>query len=124
MKTMSRRLIAGLLILMPARAASAQTAAEVVDKTVAAIGGRSALGKLTSRTSTGTITLSTPGGDVSGSVEVFNKAPNKSRTLIKIDLSSLGAGQSSSISGSTARQGTPWIPCRAIAILPAINSTT
>jgi hypothetical protein len=30
---------------------------------------------------------------VSGSVEVFNKAPNKSRTLIKIDLSSLGAGQ-------------------------------
>ena len=34
MKTMSRRLIAGLLILMPARAASAQTAADVIDKLI------------------------------------------------------------------------------------------
>jgi zinc protease len=93
MKMMSRRLIAGLLILMPARGASAQTADAVIDKMVAALGGRAALGKLTSRISTGTMTLSTPGGDVSGPVEVFNKAPNKSRTLVKIDLSSLGAGQ-------------------------------
>ena len=41
---------------------------------------------------TGTITLQTPGGDASGSVEVLNAAPNKSRSLIQIDLSSLGAG--------------------------------
>ena len=92
MKIMSRRVIFGLLILVSARGASAQTAADVVDKTVAALGGRAALGKLTSRSATGTITLTTPGGDVSGSVEVFNKAPNKSRTVIKVDLSSLGAG--------------------------------
>jgi hypothetical protein len=92
MKTMSSWLIAGLLLLVPARTASAQTAAEVIDKMLGALGGRAALAKLTSRISTGTMTLSTPGGDVSGPVEVFNKAPNKSRTLVTIDLSSLGAG--------------------------------
>jgi hypothetical protein len=40
----------------------------------------------------GTMTLSTPGGDISGPVEFFNQKPNKSRTLIKLDLTSLGAG--------------------------------
>jgi hypothetical protein len=39
MKMMSRRLIAALLILMPARAASAQTVADVLEKMVAALGG-------------------------------------------------------------------------------------
>src|SRR6185295_3743669 len=46
-----------------------------------------------SRTTIGTITLSTPGGEVSGPVEIVNEEPNKSRTLIKLDLSSFGAGQ-------------------------------
>jgi zinc protease len=41
---------------------------------------------------TGTITLSTPAGDITGSVEILNAAPNKSRSLIKADLSALGAG--------------------------------
>jgi hypothetical protein len=47
---------------------------------------------VTSQSAAGTITLSTPGGDVSGPVEVVSALPNKSRTLIKVDLSSLGAG--------------------------------
>ena len=43
-------------------------------------------------TTTGKITVSTPGGDVKGTVDVQNKAPNNVRTLISLDLSSLGAG--------------------------------
>jgi hypothetical protein len=82
-----------VLLLGWAQAASAQTADDVVEKYLAAIGGRAALGKLTSRTMTGTITLSTPGGDVSGPVEIMNQERNKSRTVITLDLSSLGAGQ-------------------------------
>ena len=82
-----------VLVLGCVQAASAQTADDVVEKYLAAIGGRAALGKLTSRTMTGTITLSTPGGDVSGPVEVTNQQPNWSRTVITLDLSSFGAGQ-------------------------------
>ena len=93
MRTVSRRLVMAVLLLGWVQAASAQTADQVVEKYLAAIGGRAALGKLTSRTITGTITLSTPAGDVSGPVEIMNQQPNKSRTLIKLDLSSLGAGQ-------------------------------
>src|SRR6185295_981201 len=93
MKVMLRRLFTALLLLTCATAASAQTADEVVEKYLAAIGGREALGKLKSRSMTGTITVSTPGGEVSGPVEIVNQAPNKSRLLIKLDLSAVGAGQ-------------------------------
>jgi len=60
-----------------AAVASAQTADAVVEKHLAALGGREALAKLTSRKSTGTVTMSTPGGDVSGPVELLIKAPFK-----------------------------------------------
>ena len=56
------------------------------------MGGRAAFSNVKSRSTIGTITLSTPGGEVTGSVDVLNAAPNKSRSLIQIDLSSLGAG--------------------------------
>jgi len=85
-------LIAGLMLTC-GRIAAAQTADDVVEKYLAAIGGRAALEKLTSRSTTGTITLSLPNGPVSGSIEILNQRPNKSRTLTKLDLSSLGAGQ-------------------------------
>ena len=43
---------------------------------------------------TGTVTLSLPiGGDATGSIEIYNLAPNKARTLIRVDLSALGVGQ-------------------------------
>jgi hypothetical protein len=93
MKAVSRRLLVIVLVLGWAQTALAQTADEIIEKYLTAIGGRAALGKLTSRTTSGTITLSTPGGDVSGPVEILSQAPNKSRTLIKLDLSSFGAGQ-------------------------------
>jgi hypothetical protein len=84
--------LTSVLAALPAWTA-AQTADEVVEKHLAAIGGRQALGKLQSRIVNGSIVLSTPGGEVAGTVEIYGKAPNKSRTVIKVDLSALGAGQ-------------------------------
>jgi hypothetical protein len=68
----------------------AQTADEIIEKHIAATGGRAALSKLTSRVSSGTIELTTPVGPLKGSIEVFNKKPNKTRTLVKIDASAFG----------------------------------
>jgi hypothetical protein len=73
--------------------ATAQTADEIVEKHLAATGGRAALSRLTSRTAIGTITLTTPVGDLSGPIEVYTKPPNKNRTLIKLDLTAVGGGQ-------------------------------
>jgi hypothetical protein len=93
MKTVSRSLVLAGLLLGCVQAAFAQTADEIVDKHLTAMGGRAALGKLKSRTMVGTISLSTPVGQVSGPVELVTQEPNKSRTLITLDLSSFGAGQ-------------------------------
>ena len=93
MHIVSKRVVVALLVAGWAQIASAQTADEVVEKHLAALGGRAALAKLQSRQMVGTITLSLPtGGDVTGSVEALNAVPNKARTLIKLDLTALGAG--------------------------------
>ena len=92
MRIMSTRLFAAAFVLSSVATASAQTADEIVDKTLTAIGGRAALGKLTSRSATGTISIATPNGDIVGTIEVLNERPNKSRTLITLDLSAMGAG--------------------------------
>jgi hypothetical protein len=39
------------------------------------------------------MTVSTPGGEISGTIEVLNQAPNKSQTVITLDLSAMGAGK-------------------------------
>jgi hypothetical protein len=88
-----RSLLAAGLLMGLAQTVPAQTADDVIEKHLAAIGGRAALEKITSRTMTGTVTVSTPAGDLSGPVEVIAQAPNKSRTLITLDLSSFGAGR-------------------------------
>jgi hypothetical protein len=81
------------MVVCRAAIASPQTVDDIVEKHLAAQGGRAALEKNTSRITTGTITASTPGGDVSGSIEIYSKAPNKSRTAAKIDASQFGIGQ-------------------------------
>jgi hypothetical protein len=91
MRICAGRLVVSLL-LCSAPASWAQTADEIVERTLTALGGRSALEKVTSRLTVGTITLSTPAGDITGSVESLNAVPNKSRTVIKADLSAFGAG--------------------------------
>lgn len=93
MNAAAHRLLVASIVLAAAHSALAQTADDIIDKHLTAVGGRAALAKLTSRSMTGTITLTTPGGDVSGPVEIYNQLPNKSRTVIKLDLSSFGAGQ-------------------------------
>jgi outer membrane lipoprotein-sorting protein len=92
MKTPSG-LIAAAVLLACVDAASAQSATDIVEKHLAASGGRAALGKLTSRVVTGNVTLTSPAGDLSGTIEVTNEAPNKERMLITLDLTNLGAGQ-------------------------------
>ena len=89
----SRPALVLLLLVGWTHIASAQTVDEVVERCVTAAGGRAALGKVTSRSTSGTITLSTPAGDITGSVELLNAVPNKSRSLVKANLSALGAGQ-------------------------------
>ena len=84
--------VAGVL-LGSAHAVAAQTADEIIEKHLAAIGGRAALSKLTSRVMAGTIAVSTPAGEFSGPIEIWNQAPNKVRTLINLDLSNVGVGK-------------------------------
>ena len=86
------RLLGILLCLVCGRVASGQTVDEIVEKHLAALGGRAALAKLTSRQMTGLIVLSTPVGELRGTVETQAARPNKSRSLIKVDLTSLGGG--------------------------------
>ena len=93
MNAVSRRLFLAILFLAAARTASAQTADDIIEKHLTALGGRAALAKVKSRSMKGTMTLSTPAGDVSGPVEIFNEAPNKSRLLLNLDLTAFGAGQ-------------------------------
>ena len=93
LKTAARLLLISGLICGWVQTISAQTADEVVEKYLAAIGGRAALGKLKSRSMVGTVTLSTPVGNVSGPVEVLNQAPSKTRSVMKLDLSGVGLGQ-------------------------------
>lgn len=92
MKIASRRLLPVAMVLACARLASAQTADDVIEKHLAALGGRAAIAKLTSRSLAGTMTFSTPAGDVPGTIEIMNQPPNKVRTLTKLDLSSQGVG--------------------------------
>jgi len=84
------------LVLAPAFTAAStapQTAEAAIEKHIAALGGRDALVKLTTRKSTGTITISTGGGDLSGPIELFSKAPNKSRAYTELDLSAMGMAE-------------------------------
>lgn len=93
MSAVTKRLMIAMLVLSWAPLASAQTVDEVIEKHLTAIGGRAALAKVKSRSMTGTIALSTPVGELSGPVQVMNQVPNKSRSLIKLDLSAVGAGE-------------------------------
>jgi hypothetical protein len=79
-----------LLFLGLAGMVSAQTADEIVKKHLEAMGGREALGKLKTRKATGIVSVSNASGDFSGSIETYAKAPNKSRSYMKLDLSAVG----------------------------------
>ena len=92
MKRSIRSAVLVALAVAWAQGAAAQTADEILEKSIAAMGGRAAFEKIKTRTMTGTITLMTPAGDIPGSIEIANARPNRARTLIKADLSAFGAG--------------------------------
>ena len=93
MLNMYRFVAAVALVALSSVVAGAQTVDELVEKHLAATGGRAALGKLTSRVSTGAITVTTPVGNLPGTIEMYAARPNRIRTLIKLDLSAVGGGQ-------------------------------
>src|SRR5688572_17397346 len=68
----------------------ALTADQIVEKHLTALGGRDALAKVTSRRATGTVTVGTPMGPLSGPLEMIAKAPNKMLAQMRIDLTSVG----------------------------------
>lgn len=91
MRKLSLALVLSLLLLPSiTTSAATQSADEIIEKHIAAVGGRAALAKLTSRKAVGTMTVGTQAGELSGSLETYSKAPNKSRALIKLDLSAVG----------------------------------
>jgi outer membrane lipoprotein-sorting protein len=93
LKSISKSLVTLALLLAFVNVASAQTADEVIEKHLAALGGRPAFSKLTSRLTKGTISVTTPVGEVTGSIEIYNQAPNKQRTFIQLDLTGVGLGK-------------------------------
>src|SRR5262249_26232927 len=93
LKTVFPRLFVTVLFLALAQIAFAQTADDIVEKHLSALGGRAALEKLKSRSMKGTITVSTPVGDLTGAIEVLNQQPNKQRTFTQLDLSAVGLGK-------------------------------
>lgn len=82
------------LLLIPAftgvPSGQALTADQIVEKHLAALGGRAALGKITSRRASGVVSVATPMGPLNGPMEMIAKAPNKMRADIRIDLTSVG----------------------------------
>jgi outer membrane lipoprotein-sorting protein len=84
---------AAVITLTWASTLQAQTADEIVEKHLAALGGRATLSKLTSQVASGTVAVSAQGADIAGSIEVSRKAPNKARTLMKLDLSAVGGSE-------------------------------
>jgi outer membrane lipoprotein-sorting protein len=91
MNASARWLLLALFGALGVLQAQAQTEVEVVEKNLAAMGGRGALAKLETRIATGSVAISTEGSELAGPLVIYLKAPNKSRTLIRLDLSQFGA---------------------------------
>ena len=92
MRVIGKSLFIFALIVVITHTALAQTADEIIEKHLAAVGGRATLEKLKSRHAVGTVTITTPVGSLPGTIEVLNETPNKTRTYMKIDLSAVNLG--------------------------------
>ena len=93
MRPIGKSLLTAALLFALTHTALAQTADEVIEKHLAAMGGRATLEKVKSRRTTGTVTVSTPLGSLPGTIETLNEAPNKVRMSMKLDLSAMNLGQ-------------------------------
>src|SRR5689334_17412963 len=79
-----------ILSLTGATSGQALTADQIIEKHLTALGGREALGKITSRRATGTVSVDTPMGALGGPLEMTAKAPNKIRAEMRIDTTAAG----------------------------------
>jgi hypothetical protein len=86
-------IVTAAVVLVWAPGTQAQTVDEVIEKHLAAQGGRAAIAKLTSQVASGQLAIQAQGADLGGTIEISKKAPNKSRTLMRIDLSSVGGSE-------------------------------
>jgi outer membrane lipoprotein-sorting protein len=93
MTKLTQRFAIIVLVLGWAHASAAQTADEIIEKSIAAMGGRAAHDKIKTRVMTGELSIGTPAGDIAGTVEMYGAVPNKQRSVIKADLTQFGAGQ-------------------------------
>ena len=92
MRLIARAVLTAVCVAACAGFAGAQTDDEIVEKGLAAGGGRAALEKIKNRSTKGKMTVSTQGGEFPATIETLNEAPNKARTLLLLDLSAVGAG--------------------------------
>jgi hypothetical protein len=107
-----------------AQTPSTPTVAQVLDKYIVAVGGRAALEKVTTVTGRGTIEIAAVG--ISGTVQVFQKAPNSFATTV--DLSGVGetregfdgttAWESNQQTGLREKTGPELVEARANAAFP------
>jgi hypothetical protein len=93
MRTLIQRFAVIVVVLSWASSAASQTAEDIIEKSITAMGGRAAHEKIKNRITTGELSIGTPAGDITGTVEMYGAVPNKQRTVIKADLSAFGAGQ-------------------------------
>jgi hypothetical protein len=93
MKSSLRIAVAVGIVACAAPAFAQKDAEAVIEKSIAALGGRDAHAKIQSRRASGTVSISTPVGEIAGTIDLVNARPNKARALIKADLSALGAGE-------------------------------
>jgi hypothetical protein len=85
---------AGLVAQDGAQAPALPTIDQVLDKQIAAMGGRAALEKITSITGRGTISVAEAG--LTGTFELYQKAPDKALTVVDLG----GSGQRDGFDGT------------------------
>ena len=93
MKALVRWTVLAVFAAFGTGQALAQTVDDVVEKHLSAMGGRAALAKLETRVATGTISVSAQGADITGPMEIYTKAPNKTRSYFKLDLTPFGGSE-------------------------------
>jgi len=81
------------MLIRSAGFAPPQSVDDAIERHLDALGGRAALARITSRASIGRVTIASAAGEVTGSIESYAQVPNKSRTVMRLDLSPRGLGE-------------------------------
>jgi hypothetical protein len=82
------------------------TVDQVLEKCITALGGRTAIEKMTSRQTKGTIEI--PDAGISGTIEIFEKAPDKSAAVVDLGVMQMREG----FDGTVAWEDNPQVGMR------------